>query len=51
MREGGQRVVVIPADKAYGPNPPAQSPIAPDESLIYVVEVLAVENPLGADGG
>jgi peptidylprolyl isomerase len=48
MKEGGRRELVIPSDLAYGPegSPPA---IGPNEALIFVVELLAVES--GAGGG
>lgn len=37
MKVGGQRLLGIPADQAYGSNPPPG--IAPDEALWFVVEV------------
>jgi peptidylprolyl isomerase len=41
MKVGGQRLIGIPSDQAYGPtgNPPT---IAPDESIWFVVEVTAI---------
>ena len=50
MREGGQRIVIIPSDKAYGAFPPAGSGIAPDEALVYLVEVVNVTEAQGSGG-
>jgi peptidylprolyl isomerase len=39
MREGGRRLLVIPADKGYGPQ--GQPPdIGPNETLIFVVDLV-----------
>ncbi|MFN8039420.1 MAG: FKBP-type peptidyl-prolyl cis-trans isomerase [Acidimicrobiales bacterium] len=38
MKVGGQRLLVIPADLAYGNNPPPGSGIAPGETLIFLVQ-------------
>lgn len=40
MKEGGRRLLVIPADLAYGPN--GAGPIGPNETLIFVVDVIKV---------
>jgi len=37
MKVGGLRLLGIPADQAYGPNPPGPG-IAPDEALWFVVQ-------------
>jgi peptidylprolyl isomerase len=37
---GGRRLLVIPADKGYGPN--GSGPIGPNETLIFVVDIIAV---------
>ena len=37
---GGRRLLVIPADKGYGPN--CSGPIGPNETLIFVVDIIAV---------
>jgi peptidylprolyl isomerase len=42
MRVGGQRLLVIPGDLGYGPQPNPASGILPDETLIFVVEVVAI---------
>jgi len=41
MKVGGQRLLGIPPDLAYGSNPPPTSGIAPDETLWFVVNVLS----------
>ena len=43
MKVGGQRLLAIPPDLAYGSNPPATSGIAPDETLWFVVDVLSAK--------
>jgi peptidylprolyl isomerase len=42
MKVGGQRELIIPPDYAYGPagSPPA---IAPNETLVFVIDLLAVK--------
>jgi len=42
MKVGGRRELIIPPDLAYGPtgSPPA---IGPEETLIFVIDLLAVE--------
>jgi peptidylprolyl isomerase len=39
-KAGGRRLLVIPADKGYGPN--GSGPIGPNETLIFVVDIIAV---------
>ena len=41
MQPGGRRLLVIPADLAYGEQPPPGSGIAPGESLIFVVDLVS----------
>lgn len=41
MKVGGRRLLVIPADLGYGPQ--GAGPIGPNETLIFVVDVLAVQ--------
>lgn len=41
MQPGGRRLLVIPADLAYGQQPPPGSGIAPGESLIFVVDLVS----------
>ncbi len=43
MKVGGVRVLSIPADQAYGANPPQGSGIAPNEPLIFLVEITATQ--------
>lgn len=38
MRVGGRRLLVIPPDLAYGPT--GQGPIGPDETLVFVVDMV-----------
>lgn len=40
MKVGGRRVLVIPAELAYGQNPPPGSGIQPDETLIFVIDLI-----------
>jgi peptidylprolyl isomerase len=42
MKAGGRRLLVVPPDQGYGDDPPAGSGIAPGETLVYVVDLLAV---------
>lgn len=39
MRAGGRRLLIIPPDQAYGPN--GNGSIAPDETLIFVVDMIS----------
>lgn len=43
MKEGGRRILVIPAEQGYGDTPPEGSGIAPGETLIFVVDLTAVQ--------
>lgn len=40
---GGRRILVIPGPMAYGENPPSNSGIEPNETLIFVVDILDVQ--------
>lgn len=40
MKVGGRRVLVIPAELAYGQNPPPGSGILPGETLIFVIDLI-----------
>lgn len=40
MKEGGRRVLVIPAEQAYGDNPPPGSGIAPGATLVFTVDLV-----------
>jgi FKBP-type peptidyl-prolyl cis-trans isomerase len=42
MKEGGRRLLVIPPDKAYGQGGRG---IAPNETLVFVVDAQQVQNP------
>lgn len=46
MNEGGRRTLVIPAELGYGANPPPGSGIPPDSTLVFTVDLVAIE----ADG-
>ena len=43
MKEGGRRRLIIPPDLAYGANPDPRSGIAPNETLVFVVDLIEVE--------
>lgn len=43
MQVGGRRLLVIPAELAYGNTPPAGSGILPGETLIFVVDLVDFE--------
>ncbi len=42
MKVGGRRQLIIPGDLAYGSNPQPGSGILPDETLVFVVDLIAV---------
>ena len=42
MKVGGRRELVIPADLAYGKNPPSND-IAVDDTLVFVVDLMSLE--------
>jgi peptidylprolyl isomerase len=44
MKPGGRRLLIIPGDLAYGPNPPSPD-ILPDETLVFVVDLIADNSP------
>lgn len=50
MKEGAKYKFFIPGDLAYGQNPPPRSPIGPNETLIFEVELLKV-NPEDTTSG
>lgn len=43
MREGGRRLLIIPGALAYGDNPPSGSGIRPNETLIFLVDVIEIK--------
>ena len=45
MKVGGKRRLVIPAEKAYGAQPPEQSGIPANADLVFEVELLGVTPP------
>ncbi len=44
MKEGGRRTLVIPADLAYGDTPPPGAGIAAGETLVFTIDLVAVES-------
>jgi FKBP-type peptidyl-prolyl cis-trans isomerase len=44
MKVGGTRRLIIPADQAYGANPPAGSGIPANAPLVFDIELTAVQN-------
>jgi FKBP-type peptidyl-prolyl cis-trans isomerase FkpA len=43
MKVGGTRRLLIPADQAYGANPPAGSNIPPNADLVFDIELVSVQ--------
>ncbi len=41
MKVGGRRTLVIPGDQAYGKNPPSGSGIEANETLVFVIDLIA----------
>ena len=44
MKVGGRRELIIPPAVAYGANPPPGSGIPPNETLIFIVDLLRVQS-------
>ncbi len=44
VKAGSRVLLIIPPDMAYGSNPPPGSGIAPDETLVFVVDVEEVSS-------
>ena len=42
MKVGGRRLIVIPADQAYGATPPSGTTIQKNEPLVFVVDLVSV---------
>ena len=43
MKVGGQRVLIIPPDMAYGASPPQGSGIGKNETLAFVIDLKKTE--------
>lgn len=43
MKVGGTRRLIIPADQAYGPNPPAGSGIPENAVLVFDIELVSID--------
>jgi peptidylprolyl isomerase len=43
MKVGGRRELVIPGDQAYAANPPGGSGIAVNDTLVFVIDLIAVQ--------
>jgi peptidylprolyl isomerase len=43
MKEGGRRQLIIPPDLAYGPQPDPRSGIAPNETLVFVIDLIKAD--------
>jgi FKBP-type peptidyl-prolyl cis-trans isomerase len=43
MKVGGLRRAIVPPNLAYGSNPPAGSGIGVNETLVFEIELLAVQ--------
>ena len=44
MKDGGRRLLIVPADLAYGETPPAGSGIESGETLVFVVDLVKHKN-------
>ena len=42
MKVGGRRTLVIPGNLAYGNSPPPSSGIQPNETLVFVVDLVSI---------
>lgn len=51
MKEGGTRRLLIPAEKAYGANPPQGSGIPANAALVFDVTLIKVNPPAEAGAG
>ena len=47
MKVGGTRRLIIPADQAYGANPPQGSNIPANAALVFDIEIVGVGNAAG----
>ena len=45
MKVGGRRIVVVPGPLAYGANPPSWSGLGPNETLVFVIDLVSVDSP------
>ena len=45
MKQGGRRLLVIPAAQAYGANPPTGAKIEANENLVFVVDLVPTPTP------
>ena len=45
MKEGGRRLLVIPAAQAYGANPPSGAKIEANDNLVFVVDLVPAPTP------
>jgi peptidylprolyl isomerase len=45
MKEGGRRLLVIPAAQAYGANPPQGAKIEANENIVFVVDLVPTPTP------
>jgi peptidylprolyl isomerase len=41
MKVGGRRTLVIPGDQAYGASPPSGSGIGPNDTLVFVIDLVS----------
>ncbi len=51
MRVGGRRQLVIPPDLGYGPNGDGSGVIGPNETLVFVVDLISVGGEPAGVGG
>lgn len=45
MKAGGRRVVIVPGPLAYGAAPPGWSGLGPNETLVFVIDLVSIDSP------
>lgn len=45
MKVGGRRLVIVPGSLAYGATPPASTGLGPNETLVFVIDLVSIDSP------